>query len=55
MIRAKYKCGYCNSSFELLYLNSQDIPERNVGCTNCRTAGEKVKLIKKIRDESKKK
>ncbi|MQY60245.1 hypothetical protein GH153_00160 [bacterium] len=51
MRRAKYKCGYCNSEFELSFFNSQDIPERNVGCTNCRIAGEKVKLIKKIRDE----
>lgn len=51
MIIAKYKCGYCNSEFKLHYFNSQEIPERNVGCTNCRMAGEKVTLIKKIRDE----
>ena len=51
MIKARYKCGYCNSIFALAYFNSQDIPERNVGCTNCRTAGEKVTLIEKIRDE----
>lgn len=51
MIIAKYKCGYCNFTFKLYYFNSQEIPERNVGCTNCRIAGEKVKLIKKIRDE----
>ena len=51
MIIAEYKCGYCGSSFKLSYFNSVDIPERNVGCTNCRVAGADVKLIKKIRDE----
>ncbi len=51
MIIAEYKCGYCGSTFKLSYFNSVDIPERNVGCTNCRTAGADVKLIKKIRDE----
>ncbi|MBA7545935.1 hypothetical protein ES705_38317 [subsurface metagenome] len=51
MIRAKYKCGYCNSEFEQSFFNEQEIPERNVGCTYCRIAGEKVRLIKKVRDE----
>lgn len=51
MIIAEYKCGYCGSTFKLSYFNSVDIPERNVGCTNCRMAGADVKLIKKIRDE----
>ena len=51
MIIAEYKCGYCGSTFKLSYFNSVDIPERNVGCTNCRMAGEKVTLIEKIRDE----
>ena len=51
MIIAEYKCGYCGSSFKLSYFTSQDIPERNVGCTTCRIAGDKVTLIRKIRDE----
>ncbi|MCK4822994.1 hypothetical protein KA005_44950 [bacterium] len=51
MIKARYKCGYCNHIFVLAYFNSQDIPERNIGCPNCRVAGEKTILIKKIRDE----
>ena len=51
MIKARYKCGYCNHFFALAYFNSQDIPERNIGCPNCRVAGEKTILIKKIRDE----
>jgi hypothetical protein len=51
MIIAEYECGYCNFRFKLSYFNSQDIPERNVGCTSCRMAGADVKLIKKIRDE----
>lgn len=51
MIVAEYKCGYCGSSFYISYFNSQDIPERNVGCTNCRMAGADIKLIKKYRDE----
>jgi len=53
MRRAKYKCGYCNSKFELFFYDHQEIPERNVGCTNCRIAGEKVTLIR-IRGKVKK-
>jgi DNA-directed RNA polymerase subunit RPC12/RpoP len=52
MIKARYKCGYCDHIFALAYFNSQDIPERNIGCPNCRVAGEKTILIKKIRDET---
>jgi len=51
MIIAEYKCGYCKSKFRLSYFNSQEIPERNVGCTTCRIAGDKVTLIRKFRDE----
>ncbi|MBA7672392.1 hypothetical protein ES703_80568 [subsurface metagenome] len=46
MKRVKYNCRYCNSEFELSFYNHQEIPERNVGCTTCRIAGEKVTLIK---------
>jgi len=51
MIVAEYKCGYCKDTFRLSYFNSQEIPEKNVGCTTCRIAGERVVLVKKIRDE----
>lgn len=51
MRKVKYKCGYCNSEFGLSFFNEQEIPERNAGCTNCRVAGEKIVLIKKVRDE----
>jgi len=46
MRKVKYKCGYCNSEFELSFYNHQEIPERNACCPLCRMAGEKVTLIK---------
>jgi DNA-directed RNA polymerase subunit RPC12/RpoP len=44
MIIATYTCGYCKKEFKVEFFNEEEIPERNIGCTHCRIAGEKVRL-----------